>query len=136
MARILILGGPASDSAGLGRRVAPMIGVPLTSLPNLATDQDRDAAVARLAGQQQWVIKGDTVAWIHGLLDRATDIVWLDIPLRVRMWRAVRHRLLDPAVSTDAVWRFQFGRESGQADGLTTRADIQGALAGRKSKVI
>jgi adenylate kinase family enzyme len=162
MARILILGGPGSETAVLGRRVAPMIGVPLTELDQIGYEGGsgpkrplaaKMAEVAELAARQQWVVEGMYLGWTEALLDRATDIVWLDVPWRVAAWRiVVRHaragrRGPNQHHGSGNLWnllksarRYYRARAVVHAelddDDQVTHAETKRALAGRKSKVI
>ena len=106
-----------------------------------------------LAGRQQWVAEGIYLGWTEALLDRATDIVWLDVPWRVAAWRIVRRHAQASRRGTNQhrglgnLWNFlrsarQYykGRAVVRAelddDGQVTRAETKRALAGRQSKVI
>lgn len=99
MARILIVGGPGSGKTTLGRRVAPMIGVPLIELDQIGYEggagpkrplDDKVTEIAEIAARQQWVAEGIYLGWTDVLIERATDIVWLDVPWRVARWRIIR----------------------------------------------
>jgi hypothetical protein len=112
-----------------------MIGVPLTDLRPLQASPDRDDFVAELARQQQWVAEGSDLRGLDGLLERATDIVWLDVPLRVALWRTVGRRGLDGGTAREVV-RFHLRRQAMDPDGSATRAAIRRELARRRSKVV
>ena len=101
--RIHIVGGPASGTSQLARRLGQLLAVPVYDLDAVAYEAgtgtkrtlvDRRALVAAIAQQSGWVTQGVYLWWCEPLTWHADRIVWLDVPWRVAAYRIIRrHRL-------------------------------------------
>ena len=54
----------------------------------------RHTVVAHIAERPTWVVEGIYLGWCDILAERATQIVWLDVPWRVAAYRIVRRHVL------------------------------------------
>jgi adenylate kinase family enzyme len=85
--RIFILGAAGSGKTTLARKVAGELNVDPVEL-----DLDPFADRAALAAGEEWVVEGIFLYDVEPLLERATTIVWLDLPRRVAQRRIItRH---------------------------------------------
>src|SRR5438105_9564724 len=104
--RVVVKGTSGSGKTAFAAELARRLGVPHVELDALhhgpgwtgASAEELRARVEReLAGRRSWVVDGNYDAKLGGLvLDRADLIVWLDLPLRVklgRLWRRTRARI-------------------------------------------
>ena len=107
--RFYVVGIPGSGKTTVSRTIADRFGIthveldalfhgPNWSLPPAGEFERRVAA--ELDGLDDWVVDGNYRSRVGGhVLERATTIVWLDLPLRVclgrvwrRTWRRIRAR--------------------------------------------
>ena len=97
MSRIAVVGTSCSGKTTLARRIAGSTGIPHHELDTLfwrpnwtpaPIDEFRAAVEAIVAGDQ-WVIDGNYSRVRDIIWPRATDLVWLDLPFPVVLWRAV-----------------------------------------------
>jgi hypothetical protein len=113
MKRIAIIGPVASGKTTFGRAIASELGLPSVDLDNLL--QRSGAPTDTWANMQdavvelnQWVISGDYRDIAEPRLAAAETVIWLDLPRRVCLWRALRreNQWSAPPVSrfTSARW--------------------------------
>lgn len=102
MRRISVIG--SSSGAGktsFGRRLAAQLGLRFIELDALHwgpawTPLDADTFRGRVEpelGTDGWVIDGNYGKLGELIYERADTVVWLDVPLRVALWRIVRRTL-------------------------------------------
>jgi adenylate kinase family enzyme len=86
----------------LGRALAPRLDVPFVELDGLVhgpgwvetADDELRAQVAALVASEGWVIDGTYQRKLGDLVLRNADaVIWLDLPLRVALWRVLRRTL-------------------------------------------
>jgi adenylate kinase family enzyme len=97
MSRVAVVGTSCSGKTTLARRIAELTGIPHHELDTLfwrpnwtpaPIDEFRAAVEAIVAGEQ-WVIDGNYSRVRDIIWPRATELVWLDLPFPVVLWRAV-----------------------------------------------
>jgi adenylate kinase family enzyme len=107
MTRIQLIGGSGAGKTTLGRALAAHWRVPFIDLDELYWEpgwrevghDELALRVAPLAAEDQWVIAGNYFATTKYLVwPRATQLVILDLPYRVLLWRTLR-RTVQRAVS-------------------------------------
>ena len=104
--RIAVKGGSGSGKSTVAAELAQRLGVPHVELDALhwgpgwrepGLEEFRGRVEAALAGLDGWVVDGNYDGKLDGLvLDRADLVVWLDLPLRLklgRIWRRTRRRV-------------------------------------------
>jgi adenylate kinase family enzyme len=101
MQRILVIGSPGAGKSTLARRLSDQLGLPLIHLDrehwsagwvSLPNDVWADR-VAELAARPSWIIDGNYANTLDVRLNRATTIIWLDLPRWLCMARIVRRVL-------------------------------------------
>ena len=100
MKRVLILGPGASGKSTLGKRLGEITGIPVIELDKLfwqsglvPTPPEQWAEILRkLVAEESWILDGDLGPYdvIEIRLRAADTIVFLDLPLLLCAWRAVR----------------------------------------------
>lgn len=103
MRRVSVIG--TSSGAGkttFGRRLADRLGIDFIELDALfwgprwekADTESFRASVADITRGDSWVVDGNYTGRLGDLVwQRADTIVWLDLPLRVTLWRTLRRAL-------------------------------------------
>ncbi|WP_226780038.1 AAA family ATPase [Oceaniglobus trochenteri] len=102
MRRVMIVGGPGSGKSTLARDLGDVTGLPVChmdlihwkpgwierptaeKLPLIGAWESRDA----------WIIEGGLSRTYENRAARADTIIFLDLPLMLRLWRVVRRRML------------------------------------------
>lgn len=96
--RIMIVGGPGSGKSTLARALAAKLGLPLYHMDQIHwlpgwierdMDQRREMALA-IERQESWVFEGSLQVTNAHRLSRASALIWLDLPLSLRLYRALR----------------------------------------------
>ncbi|MBR3259043.1 MAG: hypothetical protein IKF96_08675 [Eggerthellaceae bacterium] len=103
--RIRIIGGPGSGKSTLARQLAKESGIPHYDLDNLHWDNaaagygtkrdpsERDALLADILKQDDWIIEGVYYAWCRQCFTDADRIYLLSVPRRTYRFRLL-HRFL------------------------------------------
>jgi len=98
MLRVSVVGTSCSGKTTVSRQIASQFHIPHVELdavywqPNwirLQIDRFRSAAELAAAGNQ-WVIDGNYGSVRDIIWKRATDVVWLNLPFVVVLWRAIK----------------------------------------------
>ncbi len=97
--RIIVIGSSCAGKSTLAERLAASMGVPFVELDALfwkpgwveSEDDEFCAKISKAAAGEAWVVAGgyhrQTTATIW---PRAETVIWLDLPLRVTVWRILR----------------------------------------------
>ncbi len=101
MQRILVIGSPGAGKSTLASRLAERLGLPLIHLDRehwsagwVSLPNDVWAArVSELAARPTWIIDGNYANTLDVRLNRATTIIWLDLPRWLCMARIIRRVL-------------------------------------------
>lgn len=109
--RVVVVGTTGSGKSTLAASLAASLGVPHVELDALHhgpgwTERQPDelrALVAAAVAGDGWVVDGNYDSVRDLVWPRATDIVWLDYPRRVVMWRVVRRSVVR-AVTRRELW--------------------------------
>lgn len=112
MRRVSVIGTTGSGKTTFGRALAARLGVPFVELDALfweanwtpAADEVFRRRVAEAAAGERWVIDGNYSRIARDLVwARADTVVWLDLPLRVTLWRILL-RTLRRVRSGEELW--------------------------------
>lgn len=118
MHRVAIIGCGGSGKTTLARRLATAIGTTATHLDAIYYDEewntlppDKFAEVqAELVATERWVIEGNYASTLPIRLQRATHVIFLDLPAVTCLWGIVQRR-----------WRYRGGQyhQAGVYDRIT-----------------
>jgi adenylate kinase family enzyme len=109
--RVAVIGTSGSGKTTFSSQLAARLGVPHIELDALSWEADwvatpgpvlRDRVTAAVAGET-WVIDGNYSATRDLVWGRADTVIWLDLPLRVVMWRVV-NRTVRRVARGDLLW--------------------------------
>lgn len=99
MKRVMIVGGPGSGKSTAARLIGEKLNVPVIHmdrdvywLPNWQErpNDERVALVKDFAAGDAWVFEGNFSSTYDVRLARAELLIWLDVPIALRIWRVVR----------------------------------------------
>ncbi len=95
--RVFVIGCSGSGKTTVARKIAADFGLEVHELDFIAWDRGGDGSllpyetrleIAReLASQDGWIVEGIYLGWTTPLMERADVIVWMDVPMRVALWR-------------------------------------------------
>lgn len=104
MRRIMIIGSPGSGKSTLARKLGAALDLPVyhmdrdvfwTSGWELRKRADQRERIERIVAKDAWVFEGSNSGTYYVRLARADMVVWLDVPLGLRLWRVIRRQLRD-----------------------------------------
>lgn len=95
--RVFIVGCSGSGKTTVARDIAGRYDLKLHELDFIAWDRDGDGSLLPYETRQQiaeelsqgdgWVAEGIYLGWTAPFMERAHVIVWMDVPMRVALWR-------------------------------------------------
>jgi adenylate kinase family enzyme len=94
----MVIGGPGSGKSTLAREMGERLGLPVVHLDRVfwlpgwveRTREERVRLVTLAEAEERWIIDGNfTTSWPNRV-QRADLIVWLDLPVPLRLWRVLR----------------------------------------------
>jgi len=101
MQRVMIIGQPGSGKSTLARALGAVTGLPVVHIDQIhwqsgwieRANADKDRLCAEVHASPRWIFEGGrSVTW-PDRLHRADTLIWLDLPLGLRLWRVLRRTL-------------------------------------------
>ena len=98
MKRIMIVGGPGSGKSTMARWLGEQTGLPVQHMDHIhwmpnwveRPQADRLQIIRAVEESDRWIIEGGISVRYTERLERADLLVWLDLPVSVRLWRVMR----------------------------------------------
>ncbi|AMY70194.1 AAA family ATPase [Frigidibacter mobilis] len=102
MQRIMIVGQPGSGKSTLARDLGRKTGLPVVHIDHIHwmpgwIERPRDEKTRlchEVEAREAWIFEGGHSATWGNRLARADMLVWLDVPLPLRLWRVVKRTAL------------------------------------------
>ena len=102
MQRIMIVGQPGSGKSTLARALGARTGLPVVHIDHIhwqpgwieRSAAEKTKACLSVEAGEAWIFEGGhSVTWANRLA-RADMLLWLDVPVWLRLWRVVRRTFL------------------------------------------
>lgn len=98
MQRVMVVGGPGSGKSTLARVLGNRTGLPVHHVDQIIwapgwvmRSTEESAPIARdVEAKEQWVIDGFLTETWPTRAARADTLIWLDLPIGLRLWRTVK----------------------------------------------
>ncbi len=109
--RIVVVGSTCAGKTTLARRLSALLDIPHVELDALNWEPNWVAAQVEVFRQRvedavagdAWVVDGNYTAVRDLVWPRATELIWLDYPLRTLLWRLLR-RTLRRTLTGEELW--------------------------------
>ena len=96
--RLMIIGQPGSGKSYLAAKLGDILGLPVVHIDKIhwqpgwvARESQVKMAMARdVHAQDAWIFEGGLFPTWEERLDRCHVLIWLDVPLFIRLWRIAR----------------------------------------------
>lgn len=97
MKRVMIVGGPGSGKSTLARSLSDVTGLPVFHMDHLhwkagwveRARVEKVPMALEIEARPSWIFEGGLSATYDNRLARADTLVWLDLPVRLRLWRVM-----------------------------------------------
>lgn len=99
MSRYIVIGCSGAGKSTVARKIAEACDLPYYDTDSLywrkgwCLSTDEEVIAALPLDSESWVIDGNFVGHRDAVWNRATSIVWLDLPARIIMFRVIRRNL-------------------------------------------
>jgi adenylate kinase family enzyme len=146
MQRVIIAGGPGSGKSTLALALGGSTGLPVFHMDHIhwqpgwveRLPEDKRRMCDAVHAQERWIFEGTHSGTFDARVARADTLIWLDLPIGLRLWRAYRRSLnwwgrarpgLPPGCperfgpETSAFWRYTWHTRN------TARVPLQALIA-------
>lgn len=101
MQRVMILGQPGSGKSTLARQLGARTGLPVVHIDHIhwmpgwveRPHAEKSRLCAEVHARPQWIFEGGHSETWPERLARADRVIWLDLPLGVRLWRVLKRTI-------------------------------------------
>ena len=98
MQRVMIIGQPGSGKSTLARRLGEITYLPVIHIDHIhwqagwveRSREDKRRLTLEASARPTWIFEGGHSATWPERLDRADTLIWVDLPVGLRLWRVVR----------------------------------------------
>ena len=95
---MMIVGGPGSGKSTLARWLGDQTGLPVQHMDRIhwkpgweeRAKAEKLPLIAAAEAQERWIIEGGLSATYANRAERADMIIWLDLPVGLRLWRVAK----------------------------------------------
>lgn len=98
MQRIMIVGGPGSGKSTLALRLGEVTGLPVFHMDHIhwlpgwveRSQPEKSRLSREVHAKDRWIFEGNHSRTYADRVARADTLIWLDLPLTLRVWRVLR----------------------------------------------
>lgn len=98
MKRIMIVGGPGSGKSTLARLLGERTGLPVVHMDHIRWQpgwierarDDEERLIREAHAEEAWISDGTYADSFAARIGRADTLIWLDLPVWLRLWRVLR----------------------------------------------
>lgn len=98
MNRVMVIGGSGSGKSTLAQRIANITGLPVVHIDPfyfhahwvMRARSETQALIRQAALADAWIIEGNNSETFVDRLARADTLIFIDLPLWLRLWRVIR----------------------------------------------
>lgn len=102
MERVMIVGAPGSGKSTLARWLGAQTGLPVVHMDHLhwksgwvpRPDAEKAPMVAAVEVRPAWIFEGGHSTTYDNRVARADTVIWLDLPVGLRLWRVTKRLVL------------------------------------------
>ena len=102
MRRIMILGQPGSGKSTLARALGAKTGLPVVHIDHIhwrpgwveRSRDDKTRLCHEVEARDAWIFEGGHSATWANRLERAEMVIWIDLPVGLRLWRGIWRTLV------------------------------------------
>jgi adenylate kinase family enzyme len=103
MQRIMIVGQPGSGKSTLARALGARTGLPVVHIDHIhwqpgwveRSRAEKTRLCREVEAREAWIFEGGHSATWDTRLARAEMLIWLDVPVALRLWQVVRRTMKD-----------------------------------------
>ena len=101
MKRVMVVGAPGSGKSTLARRLGTLTGLPVHHMDHLhwkpgwvpRDDTEKAAMAHEIEARVAWIFEGGMSSTYATRAARADTLIWLDLPVSLRLWRVTRRMI-------------------------------------------
>lgn len=102
MQRVMIVGGPGSGKSTLARLLGDRTGLPVFHMDHIhwksgwveRPADEKTRMAEEVHRRESWIFEGGHSRTYAARVARADTMIWLDIPVGLRLWRVIRRMLV------------------------------------------
>ncbi|MEM9549540.1 MAG: AAA family ATPase [Pseudomonadota bacterium] len=102
MRRVMIVGGPGSGKSTLARALGDLTGLPVYHMDHLhwkagweaRTLEEKRPMALEIEARDAWIFEGGLSATYDHRVACADTMIWLDLPVGLRLWRVTKRSIL------------------------------------------
>jgi adenylate kinase family enzyme len=106
MKRVMIVGGPGSGKSTLARLLGERTGLPVVHIDHIhwqagwieRDKEDKDRLTREVHARDAWIFEGGHSRTYDDRMARADTLIWLDMPVWLRLWRVLRRTVAPRSV--------------------------------------
>ncbi|RVV98094.1 AAA family ATPase [Mesobaculum littorinae] len=101
MKRVMIVGGPGSGKSTLARQLGEATGLPVVHIDKIhwkpgwieRSTEEKTRMCREVHARPEWIFEGGHSRTWNDRAARADTLIWLDLPVGLRLWRVLRRWL-------------------------------------------
>jgi adenylate kinase family enzyme len=106
MKRVMIVGGPGSGKSTLARTLGKLTGLQVFHMDHIhwkpgwqeRTRAEKDVMTRHVHAKDSWIFEGGHSRTYAERASRADTLIWIDLPIFLRLWRVVKRMIRDRGI--------------------------------------